>query len=650
MKKFYTLMLFVAAMFTSAAASAQVETLADLFGTYNFSATLEIVDQAAADKFKSECEVTIKKGDAYIDAYLCGLAGVEDGEQPIYKLNSEKNGIILRNVNGGNWDAWGSLGYYMTDLEGNNPFAINYSDILFSFDPATLTFTLPDFSFVAISDWMADKSTVVAKFTNVKMTLKEKETIEIPNISGNYHFSASSTWDYGKIDSWPTEFDMTVTAKDETNKAYTVEWIYETLGTLTFDGKFDGQKLSLAFDNKCVDTERNIFMAPSYGIALDGSADFNLVGENLSLSSGVSFAVPYYTEEVLDSLDYLFWYGAGIAKNQKKQEVVFSYDGKYKATAVVAYPTEDVTTPISGPIEIEYDDIYGYSITNFLGYDTYTMNWGGIEFKPDPEDPMKGTIDLAYNLLEYLGEDEGEYKYLALLDGNLSKGVIKVTFAEDGTMTLGEFYIGTTYSKGSQPDALVTWYTSLTAAKSVPSPQDWVGDHTVNTITYAYTAEGASVPTTGAFKVSYDDRTGDYLVENFLGYDLYSMNWGGLPLVPDANDPHKATLKCGTADFDSETMESVDLFDKDLKSTTIDVTLNDDGTVTVGNFAIAKGPWGSAPTTVIAATSAATGIAAVKSNATIGAEFNLSGAKVNGAQKGITIKNVNGKYIKVLNK
>lgn len=653
MKKFYTLMLFVAAMFTSAAASAQVETLADLFGTYNFSATLEIVDQAAADKFKSECEVTIKKGDAYIDAYLCGLAGVEEGEQPIYKLNSDKNGIILRNVNGGNWDAWGSLGYYMTDIDGNNPYAVKYSDIVFSFDPATLSFTLPDFSFVAINDWNAEKGTVVAKFTNVKMTLKEKETIEIPNISGNYHFAATSTWDYGKIESWPTEFDMTVTAKDETNKAYTVEWAFETLGTFTFDGKFDGQKLAVAFDNMCVDKERNIFLAPSYGITLESTADFNLVGENLSLSSGVSFAVPYYKEEVLDSLDYIFWYGAGIAKTQKQQEVKFSYTGKYNATATVAYDLSDGKVPASGPIEIEYDDNWDiYLITNFMGYDTYTLNQGGIEFKPDADDPMKGTIVLQYNYLDFIEETAaGDWKYYVLLDGNLQGSYINVTFNEDGTMNLGEFCVGTGTFMGTEDNALVTWYSGLTATKSNPSsPKDWIGDHTVNAIAYAYTAEGASVPATGAFKVAYYEDKNEYYVEDFLGYDLYTMNYGGLPLVPDANDPHKATIQCGTADFDAETMESIDLYDKDLKSTTIEVTLNDDGTVTVGDFAIAKGPWGAAPTTIIAATSAATGVSAVKSNAAATAEFNLTGAKVNAAQKGITIKNVNGKYIKVLNK
>lgn len=649
MNKIYSMVMLMLAWFGASTANAQVETLADLFGTYNFTATVEIVDQAYADKFKKECEVKIVKGDAYIDAYLCGLAGVENGEQPIYKLTSEKNGIILRNVNGGNYDAWGSLGAYMTTLEGDNPYLAKYSDIVFSFDPATLSFTLPDFSFVKISDWNAEKGQIVAKFTNVKMTLKAKEEIIINDISGNYHFTASQIYDYGKME-WSNEFDMTLTAKDASNKAYNVEWNLEKYGKFTFEGKYDGAKLSIPFDKVCIDKENGIYMAPTYGTAVDGTVEFNTVGDNLSLSSGFSVAKAFFTGETLDSLDYIFWYGGGIAKNQKQPEVTFTYAGKYNATATVEYPTENITTPVSGPIEIVYDELWDmYLVTNFLGYDTYSLNQGGIEFKPDTDDPMKGTLNLSFNYLEFLNMTEaGDYKYLMLFDGNLDNSTIKVTFAEDGTMTLGEFCIGTGTYTGTEPNVLISWYSGLTATKSVPSAKDWIGDHTVTPITYATVAEGANVPTTGAFNVTYYEDTNEYLVEYFLGYDLYSMNYGGLLLTPDANDPHKAILECGIADFDSETMEAISLFDKDLKESGIEVTLNDDGTVSVGDFIIAKGPWNGAPTSVIASTVAETAISSLSIDKAEGKMFNLSGVQVKGLQRGVVIKNIGGKMVKVI--
>lgn len=657
MKKLYSFIVLMIALFATTTAKAAVESATQLFGVWSFKADVQYLDDSYKGKVLSECDVVIKKdASGTFVAQIEGLCGVENSYQDVGRLATSDDGTValrITNPNGGGFDAWGSLGLWMTDIDGTNPFGgQGYGPIYYTINDEGTEITIPDFSFVKISDFTVEKGEIAVKVTNIKLTLKQKEEIVYADLSGEYDFNVTTSWDYGVIANWPTSFKMNVEKKDDTNQAYKVTWIWETLGSISFDGTFDGNTLTLPYSNVLIAND-SIYLAPSNGYTTEGKATFNLTGENLSLSSGVSFAVPYdnNADGVVDSLSYIFWYGGGIAK-KPKEAPAFSYAGKYNATATVAYDLSDGKVPASGPIEIMYDDNWGiYLITNFMGYDTYTLNQGGIEFKPDAENPMKGTIDLQYNFLEFIEETAGgDWKYYVLLDGNLQNSYINVTFNEDGSMKLGEFCVGTGTYMGTEDNALVTWYTGLTATKSNPSPKDWIGDHTVNAITYAYTAEGASVPTTGAFKVAYYESTDEYLVEDFIGYDLYTMNYGGLLLVPDANDPHKATLQCGTADFDSATMESIDLYDKDLKSTTIEVTLNDDGTVTVGDFAIAKGPWGAAPTTVIAATSAATGVSAVKSTASATAEFNLTGSKVNGAQKGITIKNVNGKYIKVLNK
>lgn len=656
MKKFYTFVLLIVALFVANTAQA-VESATELFGTWAFKADVQYLDESYKSAIKSECDVVIKKDDAGIFvAVIEGLCGVEDSYQDVGRISTSEDGtqsLRITNPNGGGFDAWGSLGLWMTDMEGTNPFgAEGYGPLYYNINADGTEITLPDFTFVKIADFSAEKGEIIAKVTNIKLTLKQKEEIVIADISGDYDFVLTSSWDYGVIENWPTTFKMNVEKKDDTNKAYKVTWTWETLGSISFDGTFDGNTLTLPYSNQLVAND-SIYLAPSNGYTIEGKASFNLTGENLSLSSGVSFAVPYdnNADGVVDSLSYIYWYGGGIAK-KPKEAPAFSYAGKYIAKANINYDLSDGKSPAEGAIEVEYFEATDeYLITNFLGYNTYYLNYGGFLLKPDAEDPMKATIELkGANYLEFLEEIAGDYKYLVVLDGNLQDSYLKVTFDADGTMKIGEFCIGTGTYMGTEDNALITWYSGLTATKSNPSPKDWIGDHTVNTIAYAYTAEGASVPTTGAFKVAYYESTDEYLVEDFLGYDLYSMNYGGLLLVPDANDPHKATLQCGTADFDAETMESIDLYDKDIKSTTIEVTLNDDGTVTVGDFAIAKGPWGAAPTTIIAATSAATGVSAVKSNAAATAEFNLTGSKANAAQKGITIKNVNGKYIKVLNK
>lgn len=81
------------------------------------------------------------------------------------------------------------------------------------------------------------------------------------------------------------------------------------------------------------------------------------------------------------------------------------------------------------------------------------------------------------------------------------------------------------------------------------------------------------------------------------------------------------------------------------------MTLNDDGTVTIGDFSIAKGPWGAAPTTVLASTKEGTGIAATHMEANDDATLtNLQGIRVANSYKGIVIKHIGGKAVKMLNK
>ena len=140
-----------------------------------------------------------------------------------------------------------------------------------------------------------------------------------------------------------------------------------------------------------------------------------------------------------------------------------------------------------------------------------------------------------------------------------------------------------------------------------------------------------------------------FLVEDFLGYDVYTMNYGGFELKPDATDPHKATidLTYNILDYDVSTNNATTLNDIALGTTPLEATLNDDGTVTLGDFAIAAGPWGSAPSFVIASTQESTlGIDGVKTSEVEGKTYNLQGVEVKGLQRGFVIQNVGGKFVK----
>lgn len=656
MRKIYSFVALALALFVLTPAYAAVQSATELFGKWSFKANIEFVNDSYKDKIFGESEVVIMADPSgTFVAEIDGLCGVENSYQLVSKLQEVDGSQTLRvvNPNGGNWDAWGALGLWMADAEGNNPFgANNYGPLNYVINDAGTEITMADFTFVKVSDFNAEKGEIAAKVTGAKLTLVEKEQIVIADLTGSYEFTATTFHDYGVISGWPTTLKMDIAKKDDTNKSYNVSWTWEQFGTISFDGTFDGNTLTLPYSKQLVAND-SIYLAPTNGYSLDGSIGFNLTGEKLSLSTGVCFAVPFYKEgsEEVDSLSYIFWYGGGIAK-LPKEAPAFSYDGTYKAVGSVNYDTGAVETPSEGNIVITYNDqLEAYVVTEFMGFkNPFTLDYDLMYFIPDSEDPLKGTITCA--CLNFIGQtDGGDYRYLAIRDGNLTNYPIPVTLDENGNMTIKDLCFATVTWMGTESDALVKWFGTIKATKYVPSAQDWVGTHAVNEVTYFYTMEGATVPTKGNFSVDYYEATDEYLVTDFMGYDLYSMNYGGLLLKPSADDPHKATMECGTCDFDAETYDEFCIFDLDLKRTTIEVTLNDDGTVTIGDFAIAKGPWGGEPNLLIASTKETSGISTVSMDAEDDApKFNTQGVRVADDYKGIVIKHIGGKTVKVLNK
>lgn len=653
MKKLYSFIALAAAMFIAVPANAKIGSAADLYGTWAFSADIAFEDPSYQSAIHTTSEVIITSDpQGTYAATIEGLCGVESSIQMVAKvvdLDNGSKGIQITNPNGANYDAWGSLGLWMTDMSGKNPFSIGYGRLYYEVSDDGEEISIPDFKFVSVPEFSQEEGILAATVTNAKLTLVSKEVIEVKDLSGEYKATVNPLYDYGVVEGWPTEYSMTIAKKDDTNKLYDITWVLgEDFATLSFEGTFDGNTLTMPFDNMLAAYD-SIYLAPIYDTALDGTITYNVTGDNLSLSSGVCFAVPHYDAEDALTLNYIFWYGGGIAKLQKEGPAM-TYDGEYSLSMLVSYDLSGGTTPTSGTMKVEYFESWGmYMITEFLGFDTYTLNQGGIELRPDPEDPMKATIELdGYNFLQFLGEEDGDYKYYVMLDGNLTDTAIPVTFDEDGNMNINQFCIGTGYYFTPDKYSLVTWYTGVNAKKIVPSAQDWIGTREMTPVTYAYINDKYTVPTTGNFTVSYYEAEDLYLVEEFLGYDLYTANYGGLELIPDENDPHKATLKCGFAEYDMITGYKW-LYDGDLKKTSIDVTLNDDGTVTVNSdFSIIQA--GNPFNVLIATTSAKTGIEEVKAVSEDDRMFDINGREVNGDYKGIVIRNIGGKFVKTLNK
>ena len=131
-----------------------------------------------------------------------------------------------------------------------------------------------------------------------------------------------------------------------------------------------------------------------------------------------------------------------------------------------------------------------------------------------------------------------------------------------------------------------------------------------------------------------------------MGYETYYMNYGAMIIEPDANDAMKATISYGILDFDMNTYDEISLYSTDLSKTPVELTMEEDGTVTIGSMAIAKGPYMGKPNTLLLSTEAQT---AVESKAIMedGKMYNLNGVETDKAE-GIVIMKVGGKSVKVL--
>lgn len=606
MKKFYSFVTIMAALALSMPTKAEVQSATELFGIWTFTADIQYNDDSYKDKILEECEVKIfKDASGTFEAEIDGLCGVENSYQmSTLKTQDGVKALKVTNPNGGGYDAWGALGLWMADAEGHNPFGpIGYGSQYYKINDKGTEITIPDFTFVSVSDFSAEKGTIVAALTNVKLTLKEKEEIDIKDISGSYEFNATTLHDYGVVENWPTGFAMEVVSKSDDNTQYDVTWTWEQFGSVTMDGAFDGNILNLSYDSQVVAYD-SIYLAPSTAISLSGKIGFNLVGDNLSMSTGCTFAVPFYNESSeLDSLSYIFWYGGGVAK-KVKDAPAFDYSGTYKAKGNVAMNLGTVdNAKLEGDIVIEYNEkLEAYVVTKFMDYSNpYTLNYDLMYLVPDEEDPLKATLTSA--CLDYLGQTDGnDLKYLATRDGNLQENSVKVTFDADGNMTIGEICYATITMKGTENDALAVWFSSIKATKVMPKAQDWNGSFKVNDIDFAYLAKDAGIVLGDSISISYDEVYDTYVVMSFLGNETYYMNYGGMTITPDENNPHKATMTYGTLAFDMDTFDEISLYSANMTKDPVELTLNEDGTVTVGDFSIAKGPYMGAPVKLIANT------------------------------------------------
>ena len=666
MKKNYflsiCLMLFIAVQ-----ATAQSFTIDQLFGKWQFTADVEFTDaatQAHKDALSGDCEAVISADETYI-AKIVGFAG--SAVQQNINMIGAKNGQDMLKINNlNNPQLWGSL--CLANADGENPFGIweNGTEVVKSYGPVYYNvyateglITIPDFTVVTLPGGYSERNPVViAKYTNVKMTLVEAEVVEVADISGEYQFKAGAgTYDTMAGSAIPTEFAVTLAKTSEDNKSYDATIAIEGYNAVTLPASYNGVSVLFDYDNTYLDEANGIRFAPMYGDATAGSIEFKSQDETVfSLYSGFAFAsdaTVKAADGVTDSLvvngNYHQWYTSGTLK-MATDAPAFDWAGVYtvKTTDENGLYIGDAAGfdwPTEFQIEVEYNEGWGiYLVTKVFGMDVTAINNGGLDFIP-AEDGK--SVDIATG---YLYSVQPGAVYLALRDMNMSQDAIQMIVNEDGTMSVAGLSVVTTIS-GVETPTLNAFYSNLAVTKESAEVFDWTGTWEV-TVGNQTSYDGKTYPESFYMTIEHNEAWGMTLVTQFMSKDITALAQGGL-LLTIADDNKSAEMEVGNFAGGSYP-DYLKIYDMNgTADYPIIITANEDGTISVEDFFLATYNWDTAALTPavfcenVTATKCPTGIEEVKGeNVEVKAIFDMQGRKVNAiTAPGLYI--VNGKKVLV---
>ena len=605
MKKNY-FMLVCLMLFMAVRASAQNFTIDQLFGKWQFTADVEFTDaatQANKETLSGDCEAVISADETYI-AKIVGFAG-SSVQQNINMIGAKNGQDMLKINNLNNPQLWNELS--LANENGDNPYGIweNGTEVVKSYGPVYYNvyateglITIPDFTVVALNGYTDKNPTIIAKYTNVKMTLVEAEVVEVADISGDYQFKAGAgTYDTMPGSVIPTEFAVTLAKKSDDNKTYDATIAIDGYDAVTLPASYNGVSVMFDYDNTYLDEANGIRFAPMYGDATAGSIEFKSQDETaFSLYSGFAFAsdaTVKAADGVTDSLvvngNYHQWYTSGSLK-MATDAPAFDWAGVYtvKTTDENGLYIGDAAGfdwPTEFQIEVEYNEGWDmYLVTKVFGLDVVALNYGGLEFTPS-EDGKKVEISTGNLYTVKPGE-----VYLALRDMNMSTDAIEMVVNEDGTMSVAGLSVVTTIS-GVETPTLNAFYSNLAVTKEgtepetpvVPEEFDWAGEYILTS-----TVDNGNFQPTFDVTIIWDDSYPgyeSYCITSFMGYDVTGINYGGIFL----NTVDASTQAVDMYYNNLYMMEAgvyLKMLDGNAGNTPIELTLNADGTISVSDFTV----------------------------------------------------------------
>lgn len=595
MKKNYFFGLFASLMLLLAVpANGQISSITEMFGTYKFTATMDVTDfgQDYAHLFTNECEVKItKSASGWYTGQIEGIAGSES-YQDINSFDADAQTITILNPNqNGLWE-----GLDMTWVEGTYPYPwadttiVAYNGIDYVYDHATKVVTMPDFAIVK-SNHKEESATLVATFKNVKLTLIEAEVIEVPNIAGEWDFEP--TPGYVRNDStFTSHFVVSLAGTDDSNKTYDATITFDGFDSFTLSATFDGNMLTIPFDSTYLDADQKIF----FGVASPGSEKTGaFTFQYQSSTSMMLWDRIYVRQEVVGdtATTYPMLQRLNGGYLSRPNPDAFAWDGTYKVT--FANPEQDImvmNTTVELPTEFEFTikEAYGtYYVEEFMGNNVYYLTWGGYAVSAN-EDGTSATIGTGYGSDRRLSYIPDLASYLIITDVNGTADDLTLSLNEDGTLSMGDIYIA--MKDSTSKVTYLVGYSRMIIEKVVEEPYDWSG-------TYTLTAEtvdiynGETYPKTFDVVVDYWEDLAAYYVSSFLDNSITVLNnWGCGIALSVADDAKSAALGGGGLLLTIDPgISYLKMGDMNATTSDINLVLNEDETISMDNFSLIVGPY-----------------------------------------------------------
>jgi hypothetical protein len=545
MKKNYFSTLFAALMlFVAMPATAQVNAMSDLFGKWQFAATVTTTEAGAAhaDKFKSECEVTIGKAESeYFMADIANFAGA-DYAMSVSGFNASTYTIEINGPNSANYGIWegyiavanaaGEWPFSLWDVEGSVQYGMHMT-----VDPETKEITIPDFTIVSL-DWQTYTPTVLATVTNAKMTVIEldvKDTSNYPDLTGLWTWEGGLRTDTVSLQGFTVEFEMVDNQKDNWKATFT----FGDYEPFTLDATFDGELVTIPHDTTYLDKEEGIRFG-TRSSATEGKSEFMFSYNSktsMSLYNYIYVRKDVYSGDTLKGGKIYQVFDGYITR---KNPDAYDWSGTYKVSVA---EFEDLVEADTVSFPAEFDMVVEkrpgdlYEVTEFLGYKDLYFSFTPADDDKSAEISLGGYSGAILQSFGQVGEgDNVDYAYHVVTDANAEPTTLTLTMNEDGTFSFADFSVSYKLYYAGTYEPIAAFY----GAKATKEVFDWAGEYTLT----ATVEEFDTTKCASEFDVKIEKFNDTYYITQFDGDKVYSLNYGGIEVEVTGNNTAKIASGC----------------------------------------------------------------------------------------------------------